>query len=95
LETLYLILIALYEANMDQARSIVEGKPINDSFRLLREALVSKHALSEYQMVKHTVNMEPLIGKKPTELRAAMSMYIVQDSRRQAPLRLPFPPCAS
>jgi hypothetical protein len=55
-----MVLRALSEANVDQAPRIVEAEPTTDSFRLLREALVSTHTLSEYQMVDHIVNMEPL-----------------------------------
>jgi hypothetical protein len=71
MEKFYMVLCALSETNVDQARSSVEAESTQDSFRLLREALVSTHTLSEYQMVDHIVNMEPLNGRKPTELLAA------------------------
>jgi hypothetical protein len=80
-EKFYMVLCALSEANVDQARSIVEAEPTQDSFRLLREALVSTHTLSEYHMVDHIVNMEPLNGRKPTELLAAMSKYRPADDK--------------
>jgi hypothetical protein len=80
-EKFYMVLCALSESNVDAARSIVEAEPTQDSFRLLREALVSTHTLSEYQMVDHIVNMEPLNGRKPTELLAAMSKFRPADDK--------------
>jgi hypothetical protein len=76
-----MVLCALSESKVDQARSIVEAEQMQDSFRLLREAVVSTHTLSEYQMVNHIVNMEPLNGRKPTELLAAMSKYTPADDK--------------
>jgi hypothetical protein len=75
IEKFYMVLCALSETNVDQARNIVEAEPTEDSFRLIREALVATHTMSEYQMVDHIVNMEPLNGRKPSELLAAMSKY--------------------
>jgi hypothetical protein len=81
IEKFYMVLCALSETNMDQACNIVEAEPTNDSFRLLREALVATHTMSEYQMVDHIVNMERLNGRKPSELLAAMSKYRPADDR--------------
>jgi hypothetical protein len=79
-EKFYMVLCALSESNVDAALSILEAEPTQDSFRLLREALVSTHTLSEYQMVDHIVNM-PLNGRKPTELWAAMSKFRPADDK--------------
>jgi hypothetical protein len=45
-EKFYMVLCALSETIVDQARSIVEAEPTNDSVRLLKEALVSTHTMA-------------------------------------------------
>jgi hypothetical protein len=57
----------------DNARNIIEAEPTVDSFKLLREALVASHAMTEFQKVDHIVNMEGLNGRKPSEFLAAMT----------------------
>jgi hypothetical protein len=74
-EKFYMVLCSLSETNIDHARNIIEAEPTEDSFRLLREALVASHAMTEFQKVDHIVNMEGLNGRKPSELLAAMTKF--------------------
>jgi hypothetical protein len=82
LDQYYLVLGALSEANVDMVRHIVEEEPDDTSFRRLREALVSSHILSDYQRIDRLVTMEPLNGRKPSELLAAMSKLKPADDKQ-------------
>jgi hypothetical protein len=82
LDQYYLVLGALSEANMDMVRHIVEEEPDATSFRWLREALVSSHILSDYQRIDRLVMMEPLNGRKPSEMLAAMSKLKPADDKQ-------------
>jgi hypothetical protein len=82
LDQYYLVLGALSEANVDMVRHIVEEEPDDTSFRRLREALVSSHVLSDYQRIDRLVTMEPLNGRKPSEMLAAMSKLKPADEKQ-------------
>jgi Reverse transcriptase (RNA-dependent DNA polymerase) len=82
LDQYYLVLGALSEANVDMVRPIVEEEPDATSFRRLREALVSSHILSEYQRIDRLVTMEPLNGRKPSEMLAAMNKLKPADEKQ-------------
>jgi hypothetical protein len=51
---------------------VLDEEPTDDSYSLLKAALMSSHTLTPYQMVDKLVNLEPLGGRKPSELMAAM-----------------------
>jgi hypothetical protein len=62
-------------------RHIVEEEPDATSFRRLREALVASHILSDYQRIDCLVTMEPLNGRKPSEMLAAMNKLKPADDK--------------
>jgi hypothetical protein len=81
IEKFYMVLCSLSETNIDSARHIIEAEPTADSFQQLREALVASHTMTEFQKVDQIVNMEPLNGRKPSELLAAMSKFRPADDK--------------
>jgi hypothetical protein len=82
LDQYYLVHGALSEANVDMVRHIVEEEPDTTSFRLLREALVSSHILSDYQRTGRLITMEPLNCRKLSEMLAAMSKLKPADDKQ-------------
>jgi hypothetical protein len=71
----YLVLGALGEAQVDLINNIMDEEPTDESYQKMKEALVASHTLTPFQMVDRIVNMEPLGGRKPTELLAAMLRF--------------------
>jgi hypothetical protein len=67
----YLVMAALSEAQMDLFDGVVPDKPDKNSYNI-KPALVATHALTPYQQVDRLMAMEPLGGRKPSELLAAM-----------------------
>jgi hypothetical protein len=72
LEKYYLVLIALSEDQVDRVQAIVEAEATEESYVKLWAALLATHTLNPYQQVDLLVNMEPLGGRKPSDLLAAM-----------------------
>jgi hypothetical protein len=63
---------ALLEQQSELVSNVLEEEPTAESYQLLKAALLSSHTLTLYQMVDKLVNLEPLGGRKPSELMAAM-----------------------
>jgi hypothetical protein len=82
LEKYYLVLDALSEANIDLVRHIVEDEPDSTSFERIREGLVAAHILTDYQRIDRLVAMEPLSGRKPSELLADMNKLKPADDKQ-------------
>jgi hypothetical protein len=82
LEKYYLVLDALSEANIDLVRHIVEDEPDSTSFERIREGLVATHILTDYQRIDRLVAMEPLSGRKPSELLADMNKLKPADDKQ-------------
>jgi hypothetical protein len=82
LDQYYLVLGALSEANVDMVRHIMEEEQDATSFRRLREALVSSHILSDYQRIDRLVTMDPLNGRKLSEMLTAKSKLKPADDKQ-------------
>jgi hypothetical protein len=68
----YLVLTSLSEHQADLVSNVVEEEPDAESYAKMKAALVSTNTLSPYQMVDRLMAMEPLGGRKATELLTAM-----------------------
>jgi hypothetical protein len=71
LEKYYAVLTALSEANVDRLRHIVED-PTVDSYKNLKGGLVASHVMTDYQKIDHLLQMEPLNGRKPSDMLVEM-----------------------
>jgi hypothetical protein len=60
---------------VDLINNIMDKEPTDESYQKMKEALVASHTLTPFQMVDRIVNMEPLSGRKPTELLVAMLWF--------------------
>jgi hypothetical protein len=72
LEKYYAVLTALSEANVDRVRHIVEADPTPDSYENLKGGLVTSHVMSDYQKIDQLLQMEPLNGRKPSDMLVEM-----------------------
>jgi hypothetical protein len=79
LDHYYLVLAALAEPQIDRVRAIVEAEPAAASYDQLHAALISKHTLMPYQQVDMLVSMEPLGGRKPSDMLAEMEKFKPKD----------------
>jgi hypothetical protein len=68
----YLVAASLNEQQSDMVNHILESEVTADSYERLHNALVASHSLTNFQKVDRLVTMEPLGGRKPSELMAAM-----------------------
>jgi hypothetical protein len=82
LEKYYLVLDALSEANVDLVRHIVEEEPDATSFQRIRDGLVAAHVLTDYQRIDRLVALEPLNGRKPSEMLAEMNKLKPADNEQ-------------
>jgi hypothetical protein len=72
LDKYYFVMSALSETQVDMVSSVLRAEPDQESYSQLKAALVASHTMSDYQKVDKLMAMEPLGGRKPTELLAAM-----------------------
>jgi hypothetical protein len=72
LEKYYAVLTALSEANVDRVRHIVEADPTVDSYENLKGGLVASHVMTDYQKIDQLLQMEPLNGRKPSDMLVEM-----------------------
>jgi hypothetical protein len=68
----YVVMAALSEQQSELVSNVLDEEPTAESYQLLKAALLSSHTLTPYQMVDKLVNLEPLGGRKPSQLMAAM-----------------------
>jgi hypothetical protein len=68
----YLVMAALAEPQIDLVSNILPPAPEETSYDLIKNALVASHSLTPYQKVDRLMAMEPLGGRKPSEMLAAM-----------------------
>jgi hypothetical protein len=66
------VLMALPKTSYRMISHLVTQTPADDTYEQLKAALMSHHELSDYQRVDMLSRMEPLGGRKPSELLAAM-----------------------
>jgi hypothetical protein len=66
------VLMALPKNSYRMISHLVTQAPAEDSYDQMKAALLSHHELSDYQRVDMLSRMEPLGGRKPSELLAAM-----------------------
>jgi hypothetical protein len=71
----YLVLAALGENQVERIHNVLDEEPGEAGYQKIKDALLSTHTLTPFQMVDKIANMEPLGGRKPTELLAAMAKY--------------------
>jgi hypothetical protein len=72
LEKFYVVLSALSESNVDRVRHIVEAEPSPESYQHLKDGLVASHVMSDYERIDKLVSMQPLNGRKPSDLLVEM-----------------------
>jgi hypothetical protein len=72
LDIYYLNLTSLSEHQADLVSNVVEEEPDATSYAKMKAVLVSTNTLSPYQMVDRLMAMEPLGGRKSTELLTVM-----------------------
>jgi hypothetical protein len=72
LEKFYVVLTALSESNVDRVRHIVEAEPDQQSYQHLKDGLVASHVMSDYEKIDKLVSMQPLNGRKPSDLLVEM-----------------------
>jgi hypothetical protein len=72
LEKYYAVLTALSEANVDRVRHIIEAEPTVESYENLKAGLVASHVMSDYQKIDQLLQMEPLNGRKPSDMLVEM-----------------------
>jgi hypothetical protein len=73
------VLMALPKASYRMISHLVTQAPAEDTYEELKAALMSYHELSDYQRIDMLSHMEPLGGRKPSELLAAMLELCPQD----------------
>jgi hypothetical protein len=66
------VLLALPKTSYRMTAHLVTQAPEDNSYDQMKAALLSHHELSDYQRVDMLSHMEPLGGKKPSELLATM-----------------------
>jgi hypothetical protein len=71
-ERYYQVVAALTEELADMVGSVVDEEPTQESYARIKAALVATNTLTPYQMVDKLMAMEPLGGRKATELLTAM-----------------------
>jgi hypothetical protein len=72
LDKYYLVMSALSELQVDMVSRVMKAKPDQESYGQQKAALVASHTMMDYQKVDKLMAMEPLGGRKTTELLAAM-----------------------
>jgi hypothetical protein len=68
----YLVLAALNEQQFELISHVMDDELSDASYNKLKEALLANNTLTPYQLVDRLVNMEPLGGRKASELLVAM-----------------------
>jgi hypothetical protein len=76
LDKYYLVKLALSELQVDMVSSMLRAEPDQESYGQLKAALVASHTMSDYQKVDMLMAMEPLGGRKPTEMLAAIQWLL-------------------
>jgi hypothetical protein len=71
----YLVLAALGENQVDRIHNVLDEEPGEGGYNKIKDVLLATHTLTPFQMVDKIANMEPLGGRKPTKLLAAMAKY--------------------
>jgi hypothetical protein len=66
------LVVALSKEAVSLVLDIVENPPQHHPYTALKERLLESHQLNDYQRVSLLFRMEPLGGRKPSELLAAM-----------------------
>jgi hypothetical protein len=66
------VLAALNEQQFELIAHVMDDEPSDASYGKLKEALLANNTLTPYQLVDRLVNMEPLGGRKASELLVAM-----------------------
>jgi hypothetical protein len=66
------LVAALSKEAVSLVLDIVENPPPHHPYTALKERLLESHQLNDYQRVSMLLRMEPLGGRKPSELLAAM-----------------------
>lgn len=67
-----LLVSSLSKDSVGLVIDIIENPPADRPYSVLRARLLSSHQLTDYQRVEKLLHMEPLGGRKPSELLAAM-----------------------
>jgi hypothetical protein len=78
----YVILGALSEANVDRVKHIVEQEPDEHSYQNLKDGLLAAHIMSDYEKIDKLVSMEPLNGRKPSDLLVQMERLKPADANQ-------------
>jgi hypothetical protein len=72
LDKFYVMLTALSKSNVNRVRHIVDAEPDQHSYQNLKDSLVASHVMSDYEKIDKLVSLEPLNGRKPSDLLVEM-----------------------
>jgi len=67
-----LLINALPKESTSLVIDIIENPPATEPYAALKQRLLSAHQLTDYQKIAKLLKMEPLGGRRPSELLAAM-----------------------
>jgi hypothetical protein len=82
LDRFYVVLGALSEANVDKVKHIVEQEPDKNSYQSLKDGLLAAHVMSDYEKIDKLISMEPLNGRKPSDLLVQMERLKPADEKQ-------------
>jgi hypothetical protein len=82
LERFYVVLSALSEANVDRVKHVVEAEPDENSYNNLKEGLLASHVMSDYQKIDKLIQLEPLNGRKPSDMLVDMEKLKPADDKQ-------------
>jgi hypothetical protein len=82
LEKFYVILSALSEANVDRVKHVVEAEPDEHSYNNLKEGLLASHVMTDYQKIDKLMQLEPLNGRKPSDMLIEMEKLKPADDKQ-------------
>jgi hypothetical protein len=68
----YLVMAALTEAQTEIVSGVADANPTEETYERVKAALISARAMTPFQQVDQLMAMEPLNGRRPSEMMSAM-----------------------
>jgi hypothetical protein len=82
MEKYYVVLSALTEATVDRVRHVVEAEPDENSYTNLKDGLLASHVMTDYQKIDKLLQLEPLNGRKPSNMLVDMERLKPADNEQ-------------
>jgi hypothetical protein len=82
MEKFYVVLSALTEATVDRVRHVVEAEPDENSYTNLKDGLLASHVMTDYQKIDKLLQLEPLNGRKPSDMLVEMERLKPADNEQ-------------